>query len=163
MEEIQIKFNTKKIYLRIAIMLAILPVAIWFAVGDTSFFNQFQRFSDPTFRKFLGWILIISILISIFFFARCLFSKKGALFIDKIGIEDNSQLFSKNMIYWNEIYNMERTNIRIYFMNTTAIKINFKESFQNPVYLSSSIININDEELFKDLQLYFEKFIASNN
>ena len=157
MEEIQIQFNPQKIYKRIILSLIVLGVGIWFALGDTSILSHIPKLDSQNFRKYIGWITIVLTLGGIIFLVKCLLSKSGGLIIDKVGIEDNSQLISKGVIFWSEIGSVEKTSVGLSFLKMPAIKINFKDTEQKPRYLSSGLLRITDEELQNEIELYWKK------
>lgn len=157
MEEIQIQFNPQKIYKRIILSLIVLGVGIWFAFGDTSILSHIPKLDSQNFRKYMGWITIVLTLAGIIFLIKCLLSKNSGLIIDKIGIEDNSQIISKGVIYWSEIESVEETSVGLSFLKMPTIKINFKDSEQKPRYISSGLLKITDEELKNEIELYWKK------
>lgn len=163
MQEIHIQFNPQKIYKRILLSLIMLAVGIWLVFGNTSILNHVPKLNDPNFRQFMGWLSIALVLAGIIFLVKCLVSKKSALIIDKVGIEDNSQLISKGIIFWSDIDSIEKTRVGISLFKIPAIKINFKDSEQKPSYLSSSLLMINDEELQNEIQAYLEKTTPSGH
>lgn len=157
MEEIQIKFNPQKIYKRIILTIIMLCVGIWFAFGNTSILSHIPKLDDQNLRKYIGWISIVLSFVGIIFLVKCLLSKSSGLTIDKVGIEDNSQLFSKGVIYWSEIESVEETRIGLSFLKIPTIKINFKDTDQKPRYISSGLLKITDKELKNEIELYWKK------
>ena len=157
MEEIHIQFNPQKIYKRIILSLIVLGVGIWFAFGDTSILSNIPKLDSPNFRKYMGWITIVLIMVGISFLIKCLLSKSSGLIIDKVGIEDNSQIIRKGVIFWSEIDNVEKTSVGLSFIKMPAIKINFKDTEQKPRYLSSGLLKITDDELQNEIELYWKK------
>ena len=163
MQERHIEFNPKKIFSRIMLTLIMLPIGIWFALGDTSVLSNIPKFDDPNFRKFLGWLTISLVFIGVGFLIKCLLSKNSGMIIDKVGIEDNSQIISKSVIFWKEIESIEKTSIGISLLTMPTIKITFKDSQQKPRYLSSKLLKISDEELQKEIESYWKKTTASKS
>lgn len=157
MPELRIPFNPKKIVMRIPMALFMLAVGIWFAFGNTSILRHVPKLDDPDLRKFIGWVTIVVAFAMIVFLLKCLFGPKSALIIDHIGIEDNSQLFSKGIMYWTDISNIEKTRVGFSLFTMPAIKINFKDATQKPSFLSSSLLAINDVELQNIILGYLEK------
>jgi hypothetical protein len=158
MQEIHIQFNPQKIFKRIVLSLVMLAAGIWLVFGNTSILNHVPKLNDPNLRKFMGWLTILLVFAMIIFLLKCLLSKKSALIIDKVGIEDNSQLISKGIIFWSDIDSIEKTRLGISLLKIPAIKINFKNSGQKPSYLSSSLLKINDEELQNKIKAYLENY-----
>lgn len=157
MPELRIPFNPKKIVMRIPLALVMLAVGIWFAFGNTSILTHVPKLDDPDLRKFIGWVTIVVAFAMIVFLLKCLFGPKSALIIDHVGIEDNSQLFSKGIMYWNDISSIEKTRVGFSLFTMPAIKINFKDATQKPSFLSSSLLAINDVELQNIIMRYLEK------
>jgi len=162
MQEIHIEFNPQKILIRMIASLVMLAAGILLAFGDTSVLNHIPKLGDPNLRKCIGWFTIVLVFAMIGFLLKCLLSKRSGLIIDKVGIEDNSQLISKGIIFWNEIDTIEKTRVGFSLLTIPAIKINYKDSEQKPSYLSSSLLKINDEELQNKIQSYLEKTTANS-
>lgn len=162
MQEIQIQFNPQKIYKRIIFSLIALGVGIWFAFGDTSVLSQIPKLDSPNFRKYIGWLTIALTLAGFIFLVKCLLSKTSGLILDRVGIEDNSQLISKGIIYWNDIDSVEQTSIGLSFLKMPTIKINFKDNEQKPRYISSGLLKITDKELKNEIELYWKKTTANS-
>lgn len=144
-------------------MLIVLSVVIWLAFGDTSILSYIPKLGSPNFRKYMGWITIILILVGIIFLVKCLLSKSGGLIIDKVGIEDKSQIISKGFIYWSEIDNVEKTSVGLSFIKMPAIKINLKDTEEKPRYLSSGLLKIIDKELQNLIELNWKKSTANSD
>lgn len=157
MTELRIPFNPTKIVMRIPLALVMLAVGIWFAFGNTSMLTHVPKLDDPDLRKFIGWVTVIVAFAMIVFLLKCLFGPKSALIIDQVGIEDNSQLFSKGIIYWSAISSIEKTRMGISLFTMPAIKINYKDATQKPSFLSSSLLAINDVELQNIILGFLEK------
>lgn len=156
MQEIYIPFNHQKIIKRIIIVSVLTIPAVWFAFGDTSALAHIPKLESPNFRRFIGWMTLIMAVIMIGFLIKCLTSKKSGLVIDDVGIEDHSQIIAKSIIYWSEIDTVENTSIGFSMINMPTLKINFKDSQQKSRYLSSSLLTINDEQLYNQIQAYLE-------
>ena len=157
MTELRIPFNTTKILMRIPMALLMLAVGIWFAFGNTSILKHVPKLDDPDLRKFLGWVTMVVAFAMILFLMKCLFGSKSALIIDPVGIEDNSQLLSKGIIYWTDISSIEKTRVGFSLFTMPAIKINYKDATQKPSFLSSALLPLRDVELQNIIQEYLEK------
>lgn len=139
-----------------------LAIGIWLVFGNTDILNHVPKLNDVNFRKFMGWLSMALSFAGIVFLVKCLLSKASGLIIDKVGIEDNSQIIRKGVIFWSEIESVEKTSVGLSFLKMPTIKINFKDQEQKPRYLSSGLLKITDEELQNEIELYWKKTTANS-
>ena len=62
----------------------------------------------------------------------------------------------KSYIFENNIRNL-KNNIALFYGENLGLKSDFKNKIKN-INLGSDFINLNQEEIFKDLNLFYENF-----
>ncbi|MGL2964167.1 STM3941 family protein [Flavobacterium sp. RSB2_4_14] len=155
MEEIEIRFNSKKIFFRIVYGFALIGIGFWLLYGDTSLLNRFPRISDPNFKKFMGFLIIGLMTLGVLFLFKCLLTKKPGFVIDESGFTDRTSIFSKGKIYWEDIEYVERNVIK-FFINVPSLKVVLKNSSKPKLY-SAGLLDVSLDELIKLVTDNFEK------
>ena len=65
----------------------------------------------------------------------------------------------KSYIFENNIRNL-KNNIALFYGENLGLKSDFKNKIKN-INLGSDFINLNQEEIFKDFNLFYENFLIS--
>ena len=155
MEEIEIRFNSKKIIFRIIYGVALIGVGFWLLYGNTNILDTFPRISDHNFKKFIGFLLIGLMTLGVVFLFKCLLTKKPGFVIDESGFMDRTSIFSKGKIYWEDIEYVERNVIK-FFINVSSLKVVLKNSSKPKLY-SAGLLDVSLDELIKLVTDNFEK------